>query len=353
MEWQAASREKARKIVAAGMRCRLAGEGLRITAVSECLRAVSHLCSVPAGGHEIWEPAASVRLTGMVRHRLASLWPDPTGDGEDTRPGVMSVLESLAELGDMVRLEGGRWLAAPAHLVQAGDGLAVLLGGGPIETLPQAVARSAKAAGRVRLVEPAACEGWADLWEADEWIGAPAEGLEAWSARLLAEAAARFTDAPDDMGEASAYLRREWVRLTDLPEGEGTLLLCRTRSSGVAGPMFSYFIGEFFRRRLRRLSGIRPLDARRLRFRLDAQAGRPVRVTATVSQGLVKLRLGRRLPDREARALLLGWQVPAPEGEHPGVTHHVFPAEMLPILRRAFEGLGIVSDERFGAERRD
>ena len=153
------------------------------------------------------------------------------------------------------------------------------------------------------------------------------------------------------MGEVSVYLPREWVRLTDLPAGEGSILLCRVRSSGVAGPMFSYFIGEFVRGRLRRLSGIDSKDARRFRFHLDARAGRSIRVVASVSQGSVKLRLGRRLPEREARVLLLGWQVPAPDGGHPGVTHHMFPVETLPILRKAFEGLRIVLDERLDAGR--
>lgn len=345
MDWQAVSRERARKIVAEGIRCRLTGEGLRISAVSECLRAVSHLCSAPEGARGVWEPAASVRLTGLVRYRLASLWPDLTGNGEEGRPGVMGVLKHLADLGDMVRLEGGRWLAAPAHAVGIGEGLAVLLGGGPMEVLPNAL--SAKVSGRVRLVEQAACEGWADLWEADEWIGAPAEGLEAWSERLLARASAQLMDASDNMGEASAYIRREWVRLEDLPGDERGLLLCRARILGVSGQMSSYFIGEFVRGHLRRLSGIKSSDARRLRFHLDAQAGCPVRVIAVSSKGMVMLRLKRRLPDCEARVLLLGWQVPTPDGEHPTVTHHMFPMEMLPVLRRAFEGLEIVLVERF------
>ena len=347
MEWQATSREGAWKIVAAGMRCRLTGEGLRISAISECLRAVSYLCSAPIGERGAWEPAASVRLTGMVRSRLASLWPDLAGEGNDTRPRVMSVLDSMAELGDMVRFDGGRWLIAPAHAVRAGEGLAVLLGGGPMEVLPLAVVGSARAAGRVRLVEPAACKGWADIWDADDWIGAPAEGLEAWAARLLAGTTARLTDAPDNMGDAYAYLPRQWIRLADLPTGEGGLILCRAR----VGQAYSYFVGKFVKGRLQGLSAIESQDARRLRFYLDAQANRSISITAAESQGLVKLRLARRLPEREARVLLLGWQVPAPEGEHPGVTHHVFPSEMLPIVRRAFEGLGIVLDERIDAKR--
>ncbi len=347
MKWQATSREEAWKIVAAGMRCGLIGEGLRVSAISECLRAVSYLCSAPVGEREAWEPAASVCLTGMVRRRLASLWPDLSGDGEDTRPGVMSVLDSMAELGDMVRLEGGRWLVAPARAVRAGDGLAVLLGGGPMEVLPQAVAVSARVAGRVRLIDPAACKGWADIWEADDWIGAPAEGLEAWSARLQAETATRLTDAPDNMGDTSAYFPHQWVRLADLPAGEGGRLLCRTH----VGQAYSYFMGEFVKGRLQKMSAIESSDARRLRFHLDAQANRPVRITVAESQGLIKLRLARRLPERETRVLLLGWQVPPPESEHPGVTYHVFPSETLPIVRRTFKGLGIVLDERIDAKR--
>lgn len=347
MKWQAMSREESWKIVAAGMRCRLTGEGLRISAISECLRAVSYLCSTPAGGRSAWEPAASVRLTGMVRHRLAALWPDLSSDVKDTSPGVMSILDSMAELGDMVRLEGGKWLVAPAHVVRAGDGLAVLLGGGPMEVLPQAVKVSARVAGRVRLIESAVCKSWADVWEADDWIGAPAEGLEAWSARLLAETAALLTDAPNDMVDVYAYLPRQWIILADLPAGEGGLLLCRAR----IGQAYSYFIGEFVKRHLQRISAIESSDARRLRFHLDVQANCPIRIKVAESQGLVKLRLARRLPEREARVLLLGWQVPPPEGEHAGVTYHVFPSETLPIVRRAFKGLGIVLDERIDAKR--
>ncbi|WP_212045211.1 hypothetical protein [Burkholderia cenocepacia] len=349
MEWQAASREMARKIVAAGMRCKLTEEGLRITAVAECLRAMSYLCSAPTSERELWEPAASVRLTGMVRHRLAALWPSLASDAKDIRIGVMEVLDSLAELGDMVRLEGGKWLTAPIHAVRVDDGLAVLLGGGPLGTLPRSIASTARATGRVRFVEQTTCESFMDLWEADEWICAPTEGLELWSAKLMGEATARLTDAPNDMGETHVYLRREWVRLADVAVSAKELLLCRSR----AGQAFSYFVGEFIRGRLRRLSAIASYDARRLRFQLDVQANRPIKVATTTSKGLVKLRLVRRLPEKEARVLLLGWQVPSPEGEHPGAVHYVFPEEVLPIIRKSFKGLGIVLYERPGAKRED
>ncbi|WP_413731479.1 hypothetical protein [Sodalis sp. RH20] len=189
------------------------------------------------------------------------------------------------------------------------------------------------------MIEQTSCKDWAELWEVDEWIGAPIEGLDVWSSRMLAEIAARFTDAPDDMGDSAVYLHRKWIGLSVLPLNVGGILLCRAR----VGLAFSYFIGQFVRGRLRKLSSIESSDdARRLRFHLDVQANCPLRIEAATSNGLVKLRLVRRLPKREAKVLLLGWQVSSPMDEHPGVTHHVFPEETLPIVRRAFEGLGIV-----------
>ena len=345
MNWQAVSRKRAREIVAEEMCCRLTGEGLRVSAVSECLRTVSHLCSVPEGGDRDWEPVTSLRLTGLVRHRLSPLWPDLSGDDQEGCPGVMQILNHLANLGDMVRLKGGKWLVAPAHAVSIGDGLAVLLGGGPTEVLPNAL--SARVSGRVRLVDQFACEDWIGLWEADEWIGAPAEGIESWSESLLARASAKLMDAPDNMADATAYIRRVWVRLEDLPLDQRGLLLCKASFSGVTGQMSSYFIGEFFRGRLRRLSGIKSSDARRLRFYLDAQMGCPVKIVAVASHGMVMLRIRRPLPDREAKVLLLGWQVPNPESKYPHATRHIFPLEILPVLRRVFEGLRIVFDVRF------
>lgn len=351
MEWHAAQREEARKVVAAGMRCKWLGEALRIAAVAECLRAACHLSSAPEGGRGPWEPAASVKLAGMVRRRLSPLWPDLSAGAEKTGPGVMDILETLNDLGDMVRLDRGRWLPAPPHGITLDGGMGVLLGGGPREAFPPAAAASAKVAGRVRLVDRAACSGWVDFWEPKEWIGAPSEGTEAWAEAFLAGIRTRLADAPNDMGEAFAYVPREWVRLAEVPVGEAGLRLCRADENGAAGRMPSYFVGEFRRGRLKRLCGIQADHARRLRFRFDARAGRPVRVVAVRSpNGLVRLRLTRRLPDRERRALLLGWQVPAPEGERPGVAHHLFAAETLPVVKDAVERLGMVFEERSGAQ---
>jgi len=342
MKWQAMSREGARKVLAAGIRCRVVGEGLRIAAISECLRAASYLASTPVSGNGTWEPVASLSLTSMVRRRLSPLWPDIAEDNH-ARPGVLSVLNTLGELGDLVRVQDGNWLTPSAHAIKAANNSAVILGGGPSETLPHNI--QTQAVGRIRLVDAIACNDWIDVCDASEWIGAPVEGLEAWSIRLISTMKSRFTDVPSDLGEIAIYDRGRWGALAELPNAGGVFLSkCQT------GPVALHFIGDYARGRIRKMASLDFQDARRLRFYLDAQAGRPMRVKAVTSQGFVKLRLERRLPHQEARVLLLGWQIPTPEGEHPGVTYHVFPIEMLSIVRAALDELGVVLDESCGAE---
>lgn len=342
MQWQAISRERARNILAAGMQCALRGEGLRISSVAECLRTMLYQCSAPTERDDAWEAPTSLRLTGMVRRRLVPLWPALAGPSEPSRPSVLEVLESLAELGDMVRLEGGRWLAAPLHAVRAAAGTAVILGGGPLDALPRKLASNIAVAGRARILSLAGTDDMVELWKPDAWIGTPVEGLDNWSQRCIVEAGARLTDAPADMGEIQVYLRRQWVPVAQLPTTESGMLLGRAQ----IGASRSYFLGRFSMGRLGRLASIGAEQARRLRFGLDAQAHCGVRIEAVPSGGGLRLRLARRLPREEARVLQLGWRIAAPEGERSEFAHHVFPAPVFPIVRQALEGLGIVVSER-------
>lgn len=334
MKWQATSQVDAQRVLAKAIGCRHAGVGLRIAAIAECLRAASSLCSAPLDGGGVWEPAASLSLTSMVRRRLSPIWPD-IADDDEIRPGVMTILNSLGDVGDLVRVDGNKWLTSPARAIKAADGTAALVGGGPTEAFPSQVVL--KSTGRVRLVDAASCEGWADIWEAEEWINAPMTGLNAWSIHLLAEAESRLTWAPADVSEVSVYSLRKWVPLEAIPNAKG-LLLSRCH----IGPMWFYFMGEFSRGHLSKLAHITSQEARRLRFYLDRVAGCPMSVVTETSSGFTKIQLPRPLPIEEAKTLLLGWQIANPAGAHPGATSHVLPIEMLPIVRCALEGLGVI-----------
>lgn len=343
MNLQAMSRVKAREIIAAEMCCDLDGEALRISVISECLRAMSTLCSAPLAEYRAWEPAVSIRLTGMVRHRLTPLWPNLDAEEKDGYPTVMDLLDDLHELGDMVKLDGGKWLPAPPHLIRVGDGKAILLGGGAINMFPLEVAESIRIVGRVRFAEQKICEDWAEVWEIDEWIGDSGEGLELWSECFLAKIITKLVSAPEHIGEVLVYQRHKWISLQEISNDKKVLYLCKVP----VGQGASYFVGEFSRGKLQRMNSIHSDDARRLRFHLDAQSGQSVRVKAVLSQSLIKLKLKRFLPKKEARVLLLGWQTPSSKEQQKYGVEYIFPREVLPILRRAFERLKIEMEEFF------
>lgn len=334
MKWQATSQADAQKNLGKAIGCKYSGEGLRIAAIAECLRAASSLCSAPLDGGATWEPAASLSLTSMVRRRLSPLWPDII-HADDIRPGVMEILQSLGGLGDLVRVEGNRWLTSPALAIRAADGTAVVVGGGPAQAFPNQV--KLISTGRVRLVNAASCEGWADVLDAEDWIGAPMEGLDAWASRLLAEVKARLIWAPTILSDLSIYFVRKWVPLELMASADG-LLISRCR----IGPTWSYFIGEFSHGHLSRLAHITPQEARRYRFYVDRTGGCPISIVAETAPGLARIRLPRPLPKEEAKTLMLGWRIPSAASAHPGSTSYVLPIEMLPIVRCALEGLGVL-----------
>lgn len=336
MEWKTIPREEVIRIVSSAINCQLFDEGQRISIISECLRSVLYQYSVADNG-DFRQTVTSLRLTSAVRHKLMPLWPDITDPGNTIHPGVMSILDSLAELGDMVRLAGGKWLTAPPHAVRIDNNMAILLGGDLKKAYTTEM--DTKVVGRVRLVKSVVCEGVAELWDAREWIGAPVEGNEKWSLRLLDKITTRFTDAPNDVGEAALYQRGKWINFSELPLDKMGVHLCRA----FIGTSFSYFLGEFVAGRLWKMGSIESSDdARRLRFHLDIKENHPSKVKVKTSNGLAKLRLVRRLPRKESKVLLLGWRDSIHESEHSGITRYIFPKEILPIVRSAFEGLGII-----------
>lgn len=336
MELRAVSRDNAQEIISTVLNCRFSGEGLRISAVSECLRSVLHQYSV-FETEEALQTVSSLRLTSAVRRKLAPLWSDITNKDDAAYPSIMTILDSLAVLGDMIKLEGGKWLTAPPHAVRIDHKMAILFGGEPTDSFSTDVVINSL--GRVRLIEQEACRSRVEFWDASEWIGAPAEGNEEWAAKLLARTISGFIDAPGNITEMFVYVRGKWLHLPELPFHEKRICLCKIR----VDKGFSYFLGEVEAGHLCKMNSLESSDdVKRLRFFFDTKDNCPLKVRIKMSDGLVKLTLTRRLPKQESKVLLLGWRESGPEGGHPGITHHIFPEEILPIVRSAFEGLGII-----------
>lgn len=343
MRWQALSRQEAQSILAKGLGCTTQGEGLRIAAIAECLRAACFLRAMPTENRGAWTPAASLSLTSLARKHLGPFWPGMLEDTE-AKPGVLSILDSLGQIGDLVRVEKG-WLPPPPRAIRSQDGYAVVLGGGPSHRFPRSF--KTRGFGRVRVVPTSHCAGWLDVVDPSDWIGAPLEGLATWSSRFLMQTSRRFTSCPTDVAPVSMYVQGRWSELVSQPSTSGQFLgKCRTEN------IVSYFIGKFHCGRLDQLASIEASDARRLRFYLDLQAGRPCSMQIESSPRFVTLRSYRRLPPEQEKTLLLGWELPKAESDHAGLKIHVIPVETFPIVRCVLEGLGIVLVERGGAQGR-
>ena len=105
MEWRAVSRDKALDMLSTTLNCRFDDEGLRISAVSECLRSVLYQYSISET--EARQTVTSFDSLVQIRRKLVPLWPDIADIDNAIHPGIMSILNNLAELGDMIKLEGG------------------------------------------------------------------------------------------------------------------------------------------------------------------------------------------------------------------------------------------------------
>ena len=348
IEWTPLRRDEAVDTLAGALRCRLPEEGVRLGTLSEHLRAACILCSTSSEGGGEWIPASSVKLSAMVRRRLSPVWPD-IGEGEtEFRSGVVETLEALSSIGDMVRLEQGRWLPAPPRAYSMGGGLALVVGGGPRECLPAPATTTVRVLGRARVADLSTCAEL-DVDDASEWIGGPPEGLEEWATDFLAAATSMLTPAPEDMGQLETYLPPGWLLRDEVPVAETGIRLSRVRERGFGGQQFSYLVAEFMKGRVRRLRSISSADARRLRYALDLKAPTRVKAVAVVREAVVELKLARHLPEPESRALLLGWRVPNAPQDDWRIKTHVFPAEVMPLVRLALEGLGIRIVTRQGA----
>lgn len=329
---------EAEKFIARELNCYLVGEGVRISAISECLRAMMYICSQE---HGVWQPIPSIRLTNMVRHRLRLIWNNLDDKENNNDLTVLDLLNDLHDLGDMVRLHGGRWLPAPPHVLNIDGGKAILFGGGALNTLPSSVIASIRVSGRVRIIEQAICDNWAEVWSIDEWIGLPYENLDVWSVHFLKEATKKFVNVPDDLGEVLIYLKGKWMQLTEVTKIDNSLNLCKT----VCGQNVNYFIGEFNHGRAQKLASISFDDAKRLRFYLDARYGRPIRLRAVMGKDLLIIKLKRSLPKNEAKVLLLGWQNSLSKTQHSYEKEYTFPVEIMPVIRKVCERLRIVLEE--------
>ncbi|MCR9772593.1 hypothetical protein ACP6H9_22070 [Vibrio harveyi] len=319
--------------------CPLADRGRDISIVSECLRAMLFYCSHENDFYK--GPVSTIQLTRAVKDKLQALfdYDHSTNRNNDSRIDVLKLAHTLHRLGDLHKSSGGQWTIPPLHAVRCGDSHALLLGGGPTSSLPNAIGLVVSTVGSLRLVDQRACEGLIELWDIDKWIQFNHQSLNHWANFLEKKASRNLVESVYDSGQVKVYLKGRWVDFDSLPMSTNGLLICRMQSSAC----FLYFFGELVAGRIERTCSITSQESRRYRFYRDAEDGRPVCVRAKyVTKNLVRMQIIRPLPIEESIIKNLGWQVPAEKGEYNKATYYEFPIEVVPILREVFDRLRIV-----------
>lgn len=248
--------------------------------------------------------------------------------GEAPPPGLREelrqALDELAEAGDAISLDQGRWLPAALREVPlpSSDGERLLVGGLPSEALPDALRGLVTSHGPFRRVRgPALGEALAlPTEELNTWAGAPEEPLSTWAERLLQAQLESYSAPPEGLNlrvyapeRADARTPQGFRWTEDLKGLSGRYLSQRQRPFGAREYGLVDLDGG---RPNARGAVLLPGEARRLMYAFDAKAGRPTYVGRSYSKETFSLTLGSELPRSEVRLLAVLGTLHVDEGRY-------------------------------------
>lgn len=202
---------------------------------------------------------------------------------EHLRADLRESLDILAEVGDLVELDGGYWLPAPTRFVEAHrDDHVLLVGGLPNRLLPTDLRELVSPRGPFRSVERSTTSllniPTEDLFD---WARKPPEPLDVWAQRILEIDLPVYTE-PRDGSMTLLYLPahahsgapqfKRWFERYD--KVEGRFLARRSRVFGAR----EYRLVEVTDGKLVSSGAVLgPHEARRLMYAFDARFGNPTK----------------------------------------------------------------------------
>jgi hypothetical protein len=268
-------------------------------------------------------------------------------DEDTTRRHLRDTLDELAEFGDVIELDQGRWSATAPRIIDLGPASDehLLLGGVPTSVLPDTVRAAISHREVLRFVRgPELARALAlPIDPLDAWLATPSLPLRDWARALLATPLGPYTAAVDGSSlllyAPQATKRRtqsgRWAR--PAPGMNGRYLGERTRfHGGVESRLVELHDG------VTTASGnvLMPGERRRLMYAFDAFADRQVDATIHRDADQVRLVLWSEVPSAERRFLSLVGKVSAGIDHYYPRTWH-FPRRWEPEVRRRLEALEI------------
>jgi hypothetical protein len=328
-------------------------EALLRALISEHMRALVFAGAIRSAEFEIPQRAHTTRLTASARRNLAPLSSDvlSLADGEDV---ASLTLAAMAELGDVVNIGGGLWLAAPLRFIASSNTEdLILVGGIPRESVESDTGCPLSLAGASRFIlSPDAGNRKslaASVQPIDAWLG-PVEPIAAWTESVLAAHRQRLS-APEEISAdqleiyAPDIARQQrgsgfWLPISRIARALPGPRLCRPLQAFARAWARPHYLGLFDYKGgalVLRQSALVEYDiSRRLQFGFDQllSTSRNVPVAVAAKTCTLDLRFG--LPTPEARVLSLGWQrrPVRPQTRHSWTFHRAAAPFVCHALRR-------------------
>ncbi len=293
------------------------------------------------------EPAHIVRILNCAVELARPLVPASV-TSEVLRDRLRGRLEDLAEAGDLVWMDEGRWLPAPVRQVPLGarrEG-ALLVGGVPTSSLPREMSANLLPHGAYRQLRSVAA--FSDLALPSEpleaWTQAPAEPLKAWGEGILNAPLPDYREPqrdesafrlylPSKARPGSTQLRRWSERVGGI---SGRYLAERSRVFGAR----EYRVVEVSNGRVVKSGNVlAPGEAARLRYALDALSGNPTRVSWHEDRDGVIVTLWSSIPRPEQRLLAALGSLETSERPYPRRWH--FARADASVVRARLEALAV------------
>lgn len=189
----------------------------------------------------------------LLLQYLDTIWPELRD--EESQNIISSVCSRLDQVGDMVRLPNGFFLATPLRLIEVPNSKYSIIVGGISTEVVQLLLPEAKIAGYGRIIEndkiPDAVKRNQNWWQDyTNWIGWKPDDIENWVKTQMSQLFSLGSQSIQNFEEFEVFNsfkerknknRTLWLNQSSiLTEGASGVFLCKTNDSNRR-----YFLGEF------------------------------------------------------------------------------------------------------------
>ena len=340
MRLSAVSLDEVRRAIELDLHGPLSTDALLIAITCEHLRAAVVLDALEPSNEDRY-PVPTVRLTHSLADRVAPFRVNAAG-GDD---GTLEQLNHLSLLSDLVRCNG-KWYAPPLRLVDIDATTVLIVGGGPVHSLPVRVRTEVETLGRARIMKLS--ERTRDfvsklpMQALEDWLGLPCQDMKSWAHEFEKKCLRSMTQSYE-MDEVKVWARHRWVPFEQYRGVPGVLLYRRSVSlfgnAASAYGMAKVHASEGNPPQLLGLCEIEKNDARRMQGAANDSSSRE-RINYIHRGHLILLRLPHPLPEPESAFLSLGWTAPANDKAGLWPKEFYFSSRLVPLIERSLDMLG-------------